>query len=203
MKIICIGLNYRDHIKEFKDNVPEAPVFFLKPDTALLTGNKPFFIPEFSNDVHYEAEIVLKINRLGRSISEKFASRYFSQIGIGIDFTARDIQARCREKGHPWEIAKAFDGAAPLGEFVPKEQFADIHNLNFRLDINGQTVQRGNTSDMIFSFEQIIAYVSKFISLRIGDLIFTGTPVGVGPVKIGDHLQAYIEDQLLLDFYVK
>jgi acylpyruvate hydrolase len=203
MKIICIGLNYADHIREFNSPRPTEPIFFLKPDTALLNGNKPFFLPDFGSEIHYEVEIVLKVNRLGRNISEKFAERYFTEIGIGIDFTARDIQKKCRTHGLPWEVAKAFDGAAPIGEFVPKEKFQDINNLNFRLNINGTTVQKGNTHDMIFNFDQIIHHVSKFVSFRIGDLIFTGTPVGVGPVKIGDRLQAYIEDELLLDFYVK
>jgi acylpyruvate hydrolase len=203
MKIICIGLNYKDHTKEFKSEIPSEPVFFLKPDTALLRNNNPFFIPDFSKNVHYEVEIILKINRLGRSIEENFANRYFDEIGVGIDFTARDLQDICREKGHPWEISKAFDNAAAVGKFISKSQFKDLTNLQFRLDINGKTVQNGNTCNMIFNFEKIISYVSKYISFRIGDLIFTGTPSGVGAVKIGDRLQAYIEDKCLLDFLIK
>ena len=203
MKIICIGRNYAEHIKELNNQVPTEPVFFFKPDTALLHNNKPFFIPDFSADVQYETEIVLKINRLGKNISEKFAPRYFAQIGIGIDFTARDLQTRCREKGLPWEISKAFDGSAPVGAFVDIQKYPDIHALNFHLNINGITVQRGNTADMIFSFEKVISYVSQYVTVKIGDLIYTGTPAGVGPVKIGDRLQAYIEDELLLDFFVR
>lgn len=203
MKIICIGLNYTDHIKEFGGTVPTEPVFFMKPDTSLLTQNKPFFLPDFSNEVHYETEIVLKINKLGKSIDEKFAHRYYSEIGIGIDFTARDIQRRLKEKGQPWEAAKAFDGAAPIGNFVSKEKFENLNDINFHLDLNQTTIQKGNTRDLIFSFDQIIAHVSRFVTLKMGDLIFTGTPVNVGPVKIGDRMQAYIENELLLDFWVK
>jgi len=203
MKIFAIGMNYIEHTKELNNPVPSEPVFFMKPDTAIVRNNKPFYYPDFSENLHYETEIVLKLNRVGKNISERFAHRYYTEIGIGIDFTARDIQKKCREKGLPWEVAKAFDGSAPLGKFVPKEQLADVHNINFHLDLNGATVQSGNTHDMIFSFEKIIAHISRYITIRMGDLIFTGTPVGVGPVKIGDHLQAYIEDQLMLDFYVK
>jgi acylpyruvate hydrolase len=203
MKIIAIGRNYIDHARELHNPVPSEPVFFMKPDTALVKGNKPFFYPDFTHNLHYETEIVLKISRVGKNIAEKFAHRYYSEIGIGIDFTARDIQDNCKEKGLPWEIAKAFDGSAPIGIFVAKENFTDIYNLNFRLDLNGQTVQQGNSKDLIFSFEKIIAHVSEYITVRMGDLIFTGTPAGVGPVKIGDRLQAYIEDKLLLDFYVR
>jgi acylpyruvate hydrolase len=203
MKIICIGRNYHDHIKELKNETPAEPVFFMKPDTAILNGGKPFYYPDFSKEIHFETEVVLKINRLGKNISEKFAHRYFSEISLGIDFTARDVQNRCREKGLPWEVAKAFDGSAPIGEFVSTDKFEDIHNINFRLDINGATVQQGNTRDMIFNFDRIIAHVSQYVSFRIGDLVYTGTPAGVGPVKIGDHLQAYMEDELLLDFWVK
>lgn len=203
MKIIAIGRNYIDHAKELNNPVPKEPVFFMKPDTALIKDNKPFFYPDFTKNLHFETEIVLKCNRLGKNIGEKFASRYFTEIGIGIDFTARDLQDKCKEKGLPWEVAKAFDGSAPISKFLPKDKFQDIHNLNFHLDINGTTVQQGNTKDMIFPFERLIAHVSQFITLKIGDLIYTGTPAGVGPVNIGDHLQAYIEDELMLDFYVK
>jgi 2-keto-4-pentenoate hydratase/2-oxohepta-3-ene-1,7-dioic acid hydratase in catechol pathway len=203
MKIFAIGMNYLEHTKELNNPVPSEPVFFMKPDTAIIRNNKPFFYPDFSENLHYETEIVLKINRVGKNISERFAHRYYTEIGIGIDFTARDIQKKCREKGLPWEIAKAFDGSAPLGKFVPKEQLTNVHNLKFHLDINGVTVQSGNSHDMIFSFEKIIAHISKYITIKMGDLIFTGTPAGVGPVKIGDHLQAYLEDQLMLDFYIR
>lgn len=186
-----------------KSLIPEKPVFFLKPDTAIVRDNKPFFYPGFSSEVHYEVEIVLKINRLGRSIDKKFAHRYYDEIGVGIDFTARDLQRECKEKGHPWEIAKAFDNSAPLGGFITKKDIAVPENISVRLDINGKTVQKGSSSDMIFSFNQIISYVSQFITLKIGDLIFTGTPPGVGPVKIGDRLQAFINEEMLLDFYVR
>jgi len=203
MKIIAIGLNYAEHNKELNNPVPDEPVFFMKPDTALIKGNKPFFYPDFSKNLHYETEIVLKINRVGKCIPENFAYRYFKEIGIGIDFTARDIQSRCKEKGLPWEAAKAFDGSAPVSHFVSKTDFKDLHDLNFHLTINGVTVQQGNTSNMIFSYDRIIAHVSKYVTIRMGDLIFTGTPAGVGPVKIGDHLQAYLESKLMLDFYVR
>lgn len=203
MKIICIGLNYMDHIREMNNPIPKTPVFFLKPDSSIIRNNKPFFYPEFTSDLHYELEVVLKINRLGRNISEKFAHRYFSEIGLGIDFTARDLQRICKDKGMPWEMAKAFDGSAPISEFVPKEKFDDLSNINFKLQKNGTIVQNGNTKDLVFTFDHIISYVSKFITLRTGDLIFTGTPVGVGPVKIGDRLKGYLEDELMLDFFIK
>lgn len=203
MKIICIGRNYREHAKELNNPVPEKPVFFMKPDTALLQKNNPFFYPDFSKDVQYETEIVLKINRNGKHIEEKFAHKYFDEIGIGIDFTARDLQAEQKKRGLPWEIAKAFDGAAPVGKFVSKNQFSDINNLRFSLKVNGELRQEGNTHDMMFSFDRIIAYVSQFISLKPGDLIFTGTPSGVGPTKINDHFEVFIESEMLLEFNVK
>lgn len=203
MKIFAIGRNYIDHAKELNNPVPAEPMFFMKPDTAIVNNNKPVYYPDFTTDLHYETEIVLKLRRVGKNIAEKFANRYYTEIGIGIDFTARDIQDKCKAKGLPWEIAKAFDGSAPIGRFLPKENFPDVNNINFRLDLNGQTVQQGNTKDMIFSFDRIIAHVSKYITIRMGDLIFTGTPAGVGAVKIGDRLQAYIEEELMLDFYVK
>ncbi len=203
MKIICIGRNYHEHAKELNNPVPAKPVFFMKPDSALVIRNRPFFYPDFSNDIHHEIEIVIKINRLGRSIEQKFASRYFSEIGLGVDFTARDLQAECKKNGLPWEIAKGFDSSAPISKFLPISNFADIHNLNFHLDINGTRVQTGNTSEMIFSFEHIIAYVSQFVTLKTGDLIYTGTPAGVGSVKPGDRLTGYVEDVKLLDFPVK
>jgi len=203
MKIICIGRNYIDHAKELNNAVPEKPVFFMKPDTALLLKHNPFFYPDFSNEIHYETELVVKIDRNGRNIGEKFAHKYYSEIGIGIDFTARDLQTEAKKKGLPWEIAKAFDQSAPLGKFLPKEQFKEIQNINFSLKINGELRQQGNSKDMIFTFDQIIAYVSQFITLRTGDLIFTGTPKGVGPAKIEDHFEAYIEGEKLLEFNVK
>lgn len=203
MKIIAIGRNYAEHAKELNNPVPGNPVIFMKPDTALLRDNKPFYHPDFSEDVHYEIEIVLKINKEGKHISEKFAAGYFDEIALGVDFTARDIQQRHKEKGLPWELAKSFDHSAPVSGFVPKSQFADLRNLNFSLDINGQNRQSGNTSLMLFSFEYIIAFVSRYITLKKGDLIFTGTPQGVGKINIGDHLEGYIENQKMLDFYVK
>jgi acylpyruvate hydrolase len=201
MKIICIGRNYIEHARELNNPVPSEPVFFMKPDSALTRNNKPFFIPDFSQEVHHEIELVLKIDRLGKSIDKRFAHRYYHEIGIGVDFTARDLQRMAKEKGLPWEKAKAFDGSAPLGEFLPKASLPDL--ITFRLDIDGKTVQQGSTADLIFSFDEIIAYVSRFITLRTGDLIFTGTPAGVGPVKRNDRLQGYIGEHLLLDFNVK
>lgn len=203
MKIICIGRNYSEHVKELKNQLPAEPVFFMKPDTSIITGNKPFFLPDFSAEIHHEVEIVLKICKVGKTISEKFASRYYDEVGIGIDFTARDLQAKAKEKGLPWEIAKAFEGSAPIGKFIPKKDLPDLKNINFYLEKNGKMVQQGSSADMIFSFDKIISYVSRFFPLKTGDLIFTGTPAGVGPVMIGDHLQAYLENQLLLDFKVK
>ncbi|MEF8844399.1 MAG: fumarylacetoacetate hydrolase family protein [Bacteroidales bacterium] len=203
MKIICIGRNYAEHAKEFGDEVPDKPVFFLKPDTSLIIRNRPFFYPGFSDEIHYETEIVLKINRLGKNISKKFAHRYYKEMTVGIDLTARDLQRECKKHGHPWEIAKAFEGSAPLGKFVNKERFGDIYNLNFGLQINGDVRQSGNTKDLIFDFEDLISYISRFFTLKMGDLIFTGTPAGVGPVQIEDRLTAYIEDKILLDFRIK
>jgi len=203
MKIIAIGRNYIEHAKELNNAVPKEPMFFMKPQTALIRNNKPFFYPDFSKEIHYETEIVLKICKLGKNIDEKFADRYFNEIGIGIDFTARDLQKKCKEKGKPWEIAKAFDGSAPISKFISKTEYSDINNLNFSLDINGKTVQNGNTKDMIFNFNAIISYVSKFVTLKIGDIIFTGTPAGVGEVKIEDRLSASIDNKLMLDFKIK
>jgi acylpyruvate hydrolase len=203
MKIICIGRNYADHAKELNNPLPVKPVFFLKPDSALVYGNKPFFYPDFSSNIHHEVEFVIKINRLGRSIDKKFAYRYYDEIGVGIDFTARDLQDECKKNGLPWEISKAFDNSAPLGNFVLLKDIPDPSNMSLRLDINGKTVQQGSSADLIFSFDEIISYVSNFITLKIGDLIFTGTPAGVGPVKKSDRLQAFINDKMLLDFYVR
>ncbi|WP_183577724.1 fumarylacetoacetate hydrolase family protein [Mucilaginibacter sp. X5P1] len=203
MKIIAIGRNYAEHAKELNNPVPTAPVIFMKPDSALLKDNKPFYHPDFSTDIHHEIELVLKISKEGKHISEKFASNYYDEIGLGIDFTARDIQNRHKEKGLPWELAKAFDGSAPISNFVPKAQFTDLYDLNLRLDINGETRQNGNTKDLLFSFESLIAFVSQYITLKKGDLIFTGTPAGVGRVNVGDRLEGYLQDQKMLDFYVK
>jgi len=203
MKIIAIGRNYAEHAKELNNPVPTIPVIFMKPDTALLKDNKPFYHPDFSQDIHHEIEIVLKVCKEGKHIAEKFASGYYDEIGLGVDFTARDIQSRHKEKGLPWELAKAFDGSAPISTFIPKANFKDIYNINFKLDINGETKQSGNTNMLLFSFEQIIAFVSQYITLKKGDLIFTGTPAGVGKVNIGDRLEGYIEDNKLLDFSVK
>lgn len=203
MKIICIGRNYTEHARELNNPVPSEPVFFMKAGNALLRNNFPFFIPDFSNEIHYETELVIRISKLGKCIQEKFAHTYYNAIGIGIDFTARDLQQKCKEKGLPWEIAKAFDGSAPISEFIPLSELPDRKNIRFHLDINGKTVQSGISSDMIFSFEQIIAYVSRYNTLKTGDLIFTGTPAGVGPVKINDRLEAWLEDRKMLDFRIK
>lgn len=203
MKIIAIGRNYIEHANELNNPVPKEPMFFMKPETSIIRNNKPFFYPDFSNDVHYEAEIVLKICKLGKNIEERFAHRYFDEIGIGIDFTARDLQQKCKEKGKPWEIAKAFDGAAPISEFVAKSNYQDLNNLHFSLDLNDKTVQDGTTKDLIFNFDVLISYISKFVTLKIGDLIFTGTPAGVGQVQKNDRLVAKIEGETFMDFYVK
>jgi 2-keto-4-pentenoate hydratase/2-oxohepta-3-ene-1,7-dioic acid hydratase in catechol pathway len=204
MKIIAIGRNYIDHAKELNNPVPKEPMFFLMPDSALLRNNQPFFYPDFSKDIHYEVEIVVKLNRLGKNVAAKFANRYYSEVGIGIDFTARDLQKKCKEKGLPWEISKSFDGAAPISNFIDLDKLGgDINNINFRLELNNEIVQQGNTGDMIFKIDELIEHVSKYMTIKIGDYLFTGTPSGVGPVKIGDRLTAYIENQKMLDFVVK
>ncbi|WP_339924283.1 fumarylacetoacetate hydrolase family protein [uncultured Cyclobacterium sp.] len=203
MKIIAIGRNYAAHIEELNNEKPDAPVVFMKPDTALLRNNAPFYHPEYSDNIHHEVELVLKISKEGKYVQQKFAHKYYNEIGIGIDFTARDLQQKCKDKGLPWEIAKAFNGSAPLGEFKPVAFFPDLANINFHLDINGERRQTGNTSLLLFPFDVIIAYVSKFFTLKIGDLIYTGTPAGVGKVNIGDRLEAYVEDEKLLDFEIK
>jgi len=203
MKIICIGRNYAKHAKELNNPVPAEPVFFMKPETSLILNGKPFFHPDFSKNIHFETELVLRINRLGKNIEERFAHRYYNEIGIGIDFTARDIQDACKKKGLPWEKAKAFDGSAPLGEFIPKSTFKSVDDINFSLNINGVEKQRGNTQDLLFCFDKIIAHVSKYLTLKIGDLIYTGTPEGVGPVKVNDKLEAFIEGERMLTFQVK
>jgi len=203
MKILAVGRNYAAHIEELNNEKPEAPVVFFKPDTAVLRNNEPFYYPEFSNDIHFEVEILLKIGKSGKHIQEKYASKYYNQIGIGIDFTARDLQQQAKNKGLPWALAKGFNNSAPISEFYPIDHFGDIHNLNFGLEIDRAVRQRGNTSKMLFSFNEIICYISRFITLKKGDIIFTGTPEGVGPVNIGNRLRAFIEDQTLLDFEVK
>lgn len=204
MKIFAIGLNYPSHNKEMSRTfISEEPVLFMKPDTALLQNGKPFLLPDFSNEIHYETEIVIKINRLGKNISERFAHRYYNEITVGIDFTARDLQLKQKENGLPWEISKAFDNSAAIGEFISKDEIENINNITFHLNLNNETVQTGNTKEMIFSVDKIISYISKFFTLKIGDLIFTGTPAGVGPVNIDDHLQGYISDKKLLDFKIK
>jgi 2-keto-4-pentenoate hydratase/2-oxohepta-3-ene-1,7-dioic acid hydratase in catechol pathway len=197
-------MNYAKHIEEFTGEAPLNPVFFMKPETALLRNNQPFFYPDFTKKLHYETELVLRIGRIGRSIPERFAERYISGIGLGIDFTARDIQDECRKKGLPWEIAKSFDYSAPVSQqFIPFEDFTNINDINFRLELNGVTVQKGNSSSMIFPFNRIISFVSQYITLKIGDLIFTGTPEGVGRVETGYNLKGYIENKLMLDFDIK
>jgi acylpyruvate hydrolase len=203
MKIICIGRNYAEHAKEMKSEVPTEPVFFLKPETALLKNSKDFYYPDFTKDLHHEVEVVLKVCKNGKHIAEKFAHQYYNEIGIGIDFTARDLQMKCKEKGLPWEKAKAFDNSAPVSDFIPKEKFPSLTNLSFNLNINGKLRQQGNTKDLIFSNEKVISYVSKFITLKTGDLIFTGTPEGVSAVNIGDVLEAFIENQKLLTLNIK
>lgn len=203
MKIICIGLNYRKHALEMGWKLPDVPVVFLKPDSSLLRKNKPFFLPHFSENIHYEVEVVIKISKLGKGISAKYAHRYFDEATVGIDITARDLQGRQTAAGLPWEISKCFDGAAPVGDFVPVKDIKDIQDLDFRLEINGKIVQESNTADMIFGFSEIIEYVSQFFTLKTGDLIFSGTPSGVGQLKRNDNLVAFLGDKPLLDFNIK
>ena len=203
MKILCIGRNYADHIAELNNERPAEPVIFLKPDTAILKDNEPFYHPDFSNDIHYEVEIVLKINKVGKNIDAKFAHKYYDEIGIGIDFTARDLQSKLKEKGLPWEKAKAFNGSAPISGFVKKENLGDLKNLKFSLKINGESRQMGDTAMMLWNFDEIIAEMSRYFTLKTGDLIFTGTPAGVGKVNIGDKLVASIGEVEMLAFEVK
>jgi 2-keto-4-pentenoate hydratase/2-oxohepta-3-ene-1,7-dioic acid hydratase in catechol pathway len=205
MKIICIGMNYVLHKEELghTEATPE-PVIFMKPDSAILRDGKPFFLPNFSDNLQYETEVVVRISRLGKAISPKFVRRYYDEVTVGIDFTARDLQSRFRVEGHPWELSKGFDESAVIGEFVPLSEVGnEVQNLHFHLDIDGNTVQQGFTADMLFTVDEIICYVSKFMTLKIGDLIYTGTPVGVGRVAVGQHLQGYLEGHKLLDFYVR
>ncbi len=203
MKIIAIGRNYAAHAKELNNSVPTKPIIFLKPDTAVLKDNKPFYLPDFSSDIHYELEIVLKVCKEGKHIAEKFASNYYDEIGLGIDFTARDIQAQHKEKGLPWELAKAFDNSAAISNFLPKSDFEDMYQLQFELQINKETRQKGHTENLLFSFENIISFVSQYITLKKGDLIFTGTPEGVGRVNQGDQLEAWLMGKQLLNFGVR
>lgn len=203
MKIFAIGQNYIEHNKELNSPNPTEPVVFMKPDTAALKNNKPFFLPDFSNEIHYETELIVKITRIGKNISSKFAHRYYDEIGLGVDFTARDIQRKLKAEGKPWEICKAFDNSAVIGNFTSKLEFDDVQNIDFHLDLNGKTVQKGNSSDMIFRIDELVAHISKYFTLKIGDILFTGTPVGVGKVSVGDHLQGYIFDKKMFDFKVK
>src|SRR5690349_657649 len=204
MRIFAVGRNYAEHIKELNNERPDEPVIFTKPDTAILRNNSPFYYPEFSKDIHHEVELVLRISKEGKNIQDKFASKYYDAIGVGIDFTARDLQQKAKEKGLPWDIAKGFNGSAPISDkFKLVSDFKDLKDINFSLAINGEIRQQGNTSLMLFNFDYIISYLSKFFTLRTGDLIFTGTPKGVGPVKIGDTLAAFIENEKLLEFEIK
>lgn len=203
MKIICIGRNYADHIKELDNAKPTDPVIFLKPDTAILLKKQPFFIPEFSNEVHHEVELLVRINRIGKHIDQKFAYKYYDEIGLGIDFTARDLQAELKEKGLPWEKSKAFDGSAVIGKFIEKEQFKDVNNINFSLKRNGNTVQNGNSMLMMWKIDALIEYISKYFTLKIGDIIFTGTPAGVGKVEANDVLKGFIEETEMFSIKVK
>lgn len=205
MKIIAVGMNYVAHCHELHaaEELPQEPVIFLKPDSALLKDGKPFFIPDFSKQVDYETELVVRICRLGKNIAPRFAHRYYDAVTVGIDFTARDLQRKFRAEGKPWELCKGFDNSAVIGDFVSVDRFKNIQNLDFHLNIDGNKVQQGNTRDMIFKVDDIIAYVSQFYTLKIGDLLYTGTPVGVGPVSIGQHLEGYLEGEKLLDFYVR
>lgn len=203
MKIICIGRNYSDHAKEMNASVPENPMFFMKPDTAILKSGNDFYFPDFSNEIHFECELVVRINKMGKNIDEKFAHKYYDEIGLGIDFTARDLQKSCKEKGHPWEIAKAFDNSAVISDsFINKENL-DLNDIKFHFEQNGETKQNGSSSDMIFSIDQLIAYVSRFITLKTGDLLFTGTPAGVGPIAIGDKLEGFLEDQKMFEVEIR
>ncbi|GAA4840633.1 fumarylacetoacetate hydrolase family protein [Algivirga pacifica] len=203
MKILAIGRNYADHIAELNNERPDEPVIFTKPDTALLKNNTPFYYPDFTKEIHYEVEVLLRICKEGKYISPKFAHRYYDAIGLGVDFTARDLQAKAKAKGLPWALAKGFNGSAPVSHFVEKEKFADLKNINFDLKVNGEVKQEGNTSLMLWDFEEIICYISQFITLRKGDIIFTGTPKGVGEIKVGDRLEGHIEGEKFLDFDIK
>lgn len=204
MKIICIGRNYSEHAKELGNEAPKEPLFFLKPDSAILPKRVPFYIPEFTNDLHFEIELLVKINKVGKHIEERFANTYYDKIGLGIDFTARDLQQECKSKGLPWEKAKAFDGSAVIGkEFIDKTEFQSMQDISFSLNKNGEQVQLGNSKDMIFTIDRIVSYVSQFFTLKIGDVIYTGTPAGVGPVQIGDKLEGFIGEKQLISLDIK
>ena len=208
MKVICVGNNYVEHNNElrkegFSGEIPAEPVIFLKPDTALLINNKPFYYPEFSQDIQYETELVIKINKNGKYVQKEFASTYYSEIGLGIDFTARDIQRKMRDESKPWLLSKGFDNSAPISKFIEINSLNDSRNINFSLKLNDEIVQTGNSADMIFDFDDLIVFISQYISLKMGDLIFTGTPAGIGKVKIGDRLKAYIEDKEMMNFLVR
>ena len=203
MKIICVGRNYTDHIKELENNKPKEPVLFLKPDSSIILNNKPFFIPDFSQNIHYELELIIKISRLGKHIQEKFSHKYYNFIGLGIDFTARDLQYDLKSKGLPWEKSKAFDGSCFISKWINKSDFNDVNNLNFNLNKNGKTVQKTNSKLMLWKIDELISYISTFFTLKIGDVIFTGTPAGVGKVSIGDNLEGFIEDNKIFNLNIK
>jgi len=203
MKILAIGQNYAEHNKELNSKNPTEPVVFMKPDTALLRNNKPFFIPDFTDELHYETELIVKINRLGKNIAAKYAHRYYAEIGLGVDFTARDLQRRLKAEGKPWEVCKAFDNSAVIGDFLPVEQLGNVQDIRFSLNLNGKTFQQGHSAELIFAIDELIAYVSRFFTLKIGDILFTGTPVGVGKVAVGDRLEGYIFENKMFDFKVK
>ena len=203
MKLICAGRNYAEHIEELKNNRPESPVLFIKPDSAILPKEQDFFIPEFSNDIHYEVELLIRIVKVGKHISEAFAPRYYNEVSLGIDFTARDLQDKLKAKGLPWEKAKGFDGAAVIGKWVSKDEFADLGNLSFTLEKNGEVVQRGNTAQMLWNTDQLIAYASTFFTLKKGDILFTGTPAGVGKVTPNDYLSGKLEGQTMFSLNVR
>ncbi len=203
MKIICIGRNYVEHINELNNQRPDEPVIFLKPDTAILPKDSPFYIPDFSNDIHYEVEILVKINKVGKYIDKKFASKYYDEIGLGIDFTARDLQSKLKEKGLPWEKSKSFDGSAVIGNFISKKKFSSLENINFELKNNENIVQKGNTNQMIWKIDEIIEHVSQFFTLKTGDIIFTGTPAGVGKINHNDRLEGFIENEKLFTLDIK
>ena len=203
MKIICVGRNYTDHIKELENNKPKEPVLFLKPDSSIILNNKPFFIPDFSQNIHYELELIIKISRLGKHIQEKFSHKYYDFIGLGIDFTARDLQSDLKNNGLPWEKSKAFDGSCFISKWINKSEFNDVNNLNFNLNKNGKTVQKTNSKLMLWKIDELISYISTFFTLKIGDVIFTGTPAGVGNVSIGDNLEGFIEDNKIFNLNIK
>jgi 2-keto-4-pentenoate hydratase/2-oxohepta-3-ene-1,7-dioic acid hydratase in catechol pathway len=203
MKIICVGRNYAEHIAELNNENPDSPVIFLKPETAQIKLGEPFFYPSFSKDIHHEVELVVKINRVGKNIEERFAHKYYDEIGVGIDFTARDLQSELKKKGLPWELSKAFNGSAPVSEFIPVSEFDDIQNVNFSLEVNGERRQAGNSSMMLYRINYLISFVSQYFMLKKGDLIFTGTPKGVSSVQIGDKLTAYIEDRKMFDLNIR